>query len=180
MCACILWKYNKHGIGLQASPLWCGKCSRYILCVDILHVQSTICLSHLHCNLMLSIFYCAFYSFRPSLYRFSIKFEGTKAKSEVQSRIPRAKVAEVRAIAWLQRMPSRPIRSGLALLGSSSLCSVMQPACSMTRAMCRLRASTYVTQLITGCHRSPVDFSVMLAGLASWNRSHGLPALSLW
>ena len=79
MCACILWN-NKHGIGLQASPLtlWCGKSSRSILCLDILQVQSTICISHLHCNLMLSISNCAFSSFRSSLYWISIKFEGTK------------------------------------------------------------------------------------------------------
>ena len=46
-------------------------------------------------------------------------------------------------------MPSRPIRNGLAHLGCSSLCSVMQPACSMTRAMWCLRAVSYETQLIS-------------------------------
>ena len=106
MCACILWN-NKHGIGLQASPLtlWCGKCSRSILCLDILQVQSTICISHLHCNLMLSISNCAFSSFRSSLYWISIKLEGTK-RSQKSSLEP----LEL-AIASLQRMPSRPIRN---------------------------------------------------------------------
>ena len=57
------------------------------------------------------------------------------------------------AIACLQRMPSRPIRNGLAHLGSASLCSVQQPACAMRRTVCRLRAITaavtYVTQTIS-------------------------------
>ena len=57
------------------------------------------------------------------------------------------------AIACLQRMPSRPMRNGLAHLGSASLCSVQQPACAMRRTVCRLRAITaavtYVTQPIS-------------------------------
>ena len=127
--------------------LWCGKCSRTILCLDILQVQSTICISHLHCNLMLSISNCAFSSFRSSLYWISIKFEGTK-RSQKSSLEP----LEL-AITLLQRMPSRPIRNGLAHLGSASLCSVHQPACAMRRTVCRLRAVTaavtYVTQPIS-------------------------------
>ena len=50
-------------------------------------------------------------------------------------------------------MPSRPIRNGLAHLGSTSLCSVQQPACVVRRTVCRLRAVTaavtYVTQPIS-------------------------------
>ena len=76
-----------------------------------------------------------------------------------------------RAFAYLQRMQSRPIRNGLAHLGSASLCSVQQPACAMRRTVCRLRAVTaavtYVTQPISGSHRSPVEFCVMRAGTGS-------------
>ena len=92
--------------------LWCGKCSRSILCLDILQIQSTICISHLHCNLMLSISNCAFSSFRSSLYWISIKLEGTK-RSQKSSLEP---LELANAIASLQRMPSRPIRNSLAHL----------------------------------------------------------------
>ena len=109
--------------------LWCGKCSRSILCLDILQVQSTICISHLHCNLMLSISNCAFSSFRSSLYWISIKLEGTK-RSQKSSLEP----LEL-AIASLQRMPSRPIRNGLAHLLCASA-SVRDEANCVPSACC--------------------------------------------
>ena len=34
-CVHVFHELNKHGIGLQASLLWCGKCSRSILCLDL-------------------------------------------------------------------------------------------------------------------------------------------------
>ena len=88
------------------------------------------------------------------------------------------------AIACLQRMPSRPIRNGLAHLGSASLCSVQQPACAMRRTVCRLRAITaavtYVTQPISWKPRKSSGVLGYAAGRGVDGFVSGFPSFSFW